>query len=412
MQACNQRESPMPEFSLESIFTPEIIANPYPLYQQLRTSNPILELPDANMVILTRYADIQSLLRDRTLGHADDSMLTAEGLADVQNNPAIANLRRTMLLQNPPDHTRLRSLVVKAFDARRVEAMRERINAIANELVDDFEAAGSGDLVRLFTHPLPVIVICDLLGVPKPDRAEFVQGTRFSGRLIDPSPMTAEELAQANDSTLESTQYFEALCDERRRNPQDDLITALVESETEHGKLSKEELTSNIALLFAAGHETTVNLMGNALLALYRSRDQLDLLRSDLSLMPNAVEEFLRYDSSVQLTARDAMEDTEIQGIAVPRGTAVLTLLAAANRDPAAFEDPDRFDITRERTKPLAFGGGIHLCLGAQLARIETREALSVLLERLPGLELQNLDNPDWKQTITLRGVKSQPATW
>ena len=402
----------MPEFSLESIFTPEIIANPYPLYQQLRTSNPILELPDANMVILTRYADIQSLLRDRTLGHADDSMLTAESLADVQNNPAIANLRRTMLLQNPPDHTRLRSLVVKAFDARRVEAMRERINAIANELVDDFEAAGSGDLVRLFTHPLPVIVICDLLGVPKPDRAEFVQGTRISGRLIDPSPMTAEELAQANDSTLESTQYFEALCDERRRNPQDDLITALVESETEHGKLSKEELTSNIALLFAAGHETTVNLMGNALLALYRSRDQLDLLRSDLSLMPNAVEEFLRYDSSVQLTARDAMEDTEIQGIAVPRGTAVLTLLAAANRDPAAFEDPDRFDITRERTKPLAFGGGIHLCLGAQLARIETREALSVLLERLPGLELQNLDNPDWKQTITLRGVKSQPATW
>ncbi|MFP6837861.1 MAG: cytochrome P450 [Pseudomonadales bacterium] len=402
----------MPEFSLESIFTPEIIANPYPLYQQLRTSNPILELPDANMVILTRYADIQSLLRDRTLGHADDSMLTAEGLADVQNNPAIANLRRTMLLQNPPDHTRLRSLVVKAFDARRVEAMRERINAIANELVDDFEAAGSGDLVRLFTHPLPVIVICDLLGVPKPDRAEFVQGTRISGRLIDPSPMTAEELAQANDSTLESTQYFEALCDERRRNPQDDLITALVESETEHGKLSKEELTSNIALLFAAGHETTVNLMGNALLALYRSRDQLDLLRSDLSLMPNAVEEFLRYDSSVQLTARDAMEDTEIQGIAVPRGTAVLTLLAAANRDPEAFEDPDRFDITRERTKPLAFGGGIHLCLGAQLARIETREALSVLLERLPGLELQNLDNPDWKQTITLRGVKSQPATW
>jgi cytochrome P450 len=412
MQACNQRESPMPEFSLESIFTPEIIANPYPLYQQLRTSNPILELPDANMVILTRYADIQSLLRDRTLGHADDSMLTAESLADVQNNPAIANLRRTMLLQNPPDHTRLRSLVVKAFDARRVEAMRERINAIANELVDDFEAAGSGDLVRLFTHPLPVIVICDLLGVPKPDRAEFVQGTRISGRLIDPSPMTAEELAQANDSTLESTQYFEALCDERRRNPQDDLITALVESETEHGKLSKEELTSNIALLFAAGHETTVNLMGNALLALYRSRDQLDLLRSDLSLMPNAVEEFLRYDSSVQLTARDAMEDTEIQGIAVPRGTAVLTLLAAANRDPEAFEDPDRFDITRERTKPLAFGGGIHLCLGAQLARIETREALSVLLERLPGLELQNLDNPDWKQTITLRGVKSQPATW
>jgi cytochrome P450 len=402
----------MAEVSLESIFTPDIIADPYPLYRQLRTSNPILELPDANMVILTRYADAQSVLRDRKLGHADDSMLTGERLAEVQNNPAIANLRRTMLLQNPPDHTRLRSLVVKAFDARRVEAMRERINAIAHELIDGFIAAGSGDLVRLFTHPLPVIVICDLLGVPKSDQAQFVQGTRFSGRLIDPSPMTAEELAQANESTLESTRYFEALCDERRRNPADDLITALVESETEEGKLSKEELTSNIALLFAAGHETTVNLMGNALLALYRNRDQLELLRSNPSLMPNAVEEFLRYDSSVQLTGRDALEDSEIQGVALPRGRAVLTLLGAANRDPDVFDDPDRLDITRERIKPLAFGGGIHLCLGAQLARIEADVALSVLLDRLPALELENIDDPDWKQTITLRGVKSQPATW
>jgi cytochrome P450 len=402
----------MAEVSLESIFTPDIIADPYPLYRQLRTSNPILELPDANMVILTRYADAQSVLRDRKLGHADDSMLTGERLAEVQNNPAIANLRRTMLLQNPPDHTRLRSLVVKAFDARRVEAMRERINAIAHELIDGFIAAGSGDLVRLFTHPLPVIVICDLLGVPKSDQAQFVQGTRISGRLIDPSPMTAEELAQANESTLESTRYFEALCDERRRNPADDLITALVESETEEGKLSKEELTSNIALLFAAGHETTVNLMGNALLALYRNRDQLELLRSNPSLMPNAVEEFLRYDSSVQLTGRDALEDSEIQGVALPRGRAVLTLLGAANRDPDVFDDPDRLDITRERIKPLAFGGGIHLCLGAQLARIEADVALSVLLDRLPALELENIDDPDWKQTITLRGVKSQPATW
>ena len=402
----------MAELSLESIFSPEIIANPYPLYEQLRTSTPVLELPDANMVILTRYADAQTVLRDRRLGHADESMLTDEHLAEVRNNPAIANLRRTMLLKNPPDHTRLRSLVVKAFDARRVEAMRERIRAIANELIDAFIGDRQGDLVRLFTHPLPVIVICDLLGVPKPDQAGFVQGTRISGRLIDPNPMTPEELAQANESTQESSRYFQALCDERRRRPQDDLITALVESETEHGKLSKDELTSNIGLLFAAGHETTVNLMGNALLALYRNRDQLQLLRSDPGLMPNAVEEFLRYDSSVQLTGRDALEDCEIQGVALPKGRAVLTLLGAVNRDPEVFKDPDRLDITRERIKPMAFGGGIHLCLGAQLARIEAHEALNLLLERLPALELENIEKPDWKQTITLRGVKSQPATW
>jgi cytochrome P450 len=400
------------QFSLESIFTPEIIADPYPLYEQLRTTNPVLELPDANMVILTRYADAQSVLRDRRLGHADESMMTDENLKEVQSNPAIANLRRTMLLKNPPDHTRLRSLVVRAFDARRVEAMRERIRAIANDLIDDFIEAGSGDLVRLFTHPLPVIVICDLLGVPKTDQAGFIHGTKVSGRLIDPTPMTPVELAQANESSLESKQYFDSLCDERRKNPQDDLITALVESETEQGKLSKDELASNIGLLFAAGHETTVNLMGNALLALYRNREQLDLLRADPSLMPNAVEEFLRYDSSVQLTGRDALEDAEIQGVKLPRGRAVLTLLGAVNRDPDEFEDPNRLDITRQRIKPMAFGGGIHLCLGAQLARIEADEALRALLKRLPNLELDNIVSPDWKQTITLRGLKTLPVTW
>ncbi|HEY5679942.1 MAG TPA: cytochrome P450 [Pseudomonadales bacterium] len=402
----------MAELSLESIFTPEIIADPYPLYRQLRETSPVLELPDANMVILTRYADVQTVLRDRRLGHADESMLTRGDLEQARNNPAIANLRRTMLLKNPPDHTRLRGLVVKAFDARRVEAMRTRIRAIANELVDAFVDAGSGDLVRLFTHPLPVIVICDLLGVPKADQAEFVQGTRISGRLIDPSPMTEEELAQANASTTESQRYFEQLCDERRQAPRDDLITALVQSETEHGKLSKEELTSNISLLFAAGHETTVNLMGNGLIALYRNRDQLDRLRADPSLMPNAVEEFLRYDSSVQLTGRDALEDAEIAGIALPRGRAVLALLAAANRDPEAFDRPEELDIARKRIKPVSFGGGIHLCLGAQLARIEAHEALNVLLERLPNLELDDVATPDWKQTITLRGVRTLPATW
>ncbi len=402
----------MAELSLESIFTPEIIADPYPLYRQIRESSPILELPDANMVIMSRYADVQTLLRDRRLGHADDSMLTSDALAEAQDNSAVASLRRTMLLQNPPNHSRLRGLVVKAFDARRVEVMRSRIRVIANELVDGFIDAGSGDLVRMFTHPLPVIVICDLLGVPEADRAEFVQGTRISGRLIDPSPLTAEELEQANQSTTESQEYFAALCDERRANPQDDLITALVQSELEDDRLSKDELTSNIALLFAAGHETTVNLMGNALLALYRNRDQLELLRSDLSLMPNAVEEFLRYDSSVQLTGRDVMEDAEICGVQLPRGRAVLALLAAANRDPAVFANPDQLDITRERVKPISFGGGIHLCLGAQLARIEATEALQVLLERLPNLELQDADNPEWKQTITLRGLQRLPVRW
>ncbi len=398
--------------SLATIFSPEIIADPYPMYRALREGSPVLELPDANTIVLSRYHDVQTTLRDRTLGHADDSMMTEDQLKEINANAAVKGLRETMLLKNPPDHTRLRGLVVKAFDARRTEAMRERIRAIANELVDGFIDAGSGDLVRLFTHPLPVIVICDMLGIPEADRAEFVQGSRVNGRLIDPSPMTPEEIEASNRSSLESRAYFAGLCDERRRHPQDDLMTALVQSETEHGTLTKDELTSNISLLFAAGHETTVNLMGNALIALYRNRDQLELLKRELDRMPQAVEEFLRYDSSVQLSGRDALEDTEVCGIKVPKGRSIITLLAAGNRDPDVFPEPDQLDITREKVKPLSFGGGIHLCLGAQLARIEADEALRVLLGRLPELELDNPDHPDWKQTITLRGVQSLPAHW
>jgi len=402
----------MAELNLESIFTPEIIADPYPMYRQLREGSPILELPDVNTVIFSRYQDIQKLLRSRSMGHADDTMRTKQDLEAVATNIALRNLNETMLVRNPPDHTRLRALVVKAFDARRVEAMRPRIHEIANRLIDDMIERGRGDLVRLFTHPLPVIVICDLLGIPQNDQEDFVSGTRISGRLIDPTPMTPEELDDANRSSQESQDYFAALCDERRHQPQDDLITALVDSETEHGRLSRKELTNNIALLFAAGHETTVNLMGNALIALYRNRDQLQRLQQNPELMPQAVEEFLRYDSSVQMTGRTALEDTDICGITMKRGCNTIALLGAANRDPAIFDSPDTLDISRERIKPISFGGGIHLCLGAQLARIEAQEALGALLQRLPALELDDPINVRWKQTMTLRGPSELPAGW
>ncbi|MEJ2130369.1 MAG: cytochrome P450, partial [Gammaproteobacteria bacterium] len=328
-------------------------------------------------------------------------------------NASVRSLSHTMLLKNPPDHMRLRGLVAKTFTARRLESMRPRVRAIANELVDAMLASGNdGNLVRGFTHPLPVIVICDMLGIPETDRPRFTEGSQVSGRLIDPTPMTDEEIADANRRTEESNAYFEALCEDRRQSPQDDLITALVQSETEHGTLSKEELTANISLLFAAGHETTVNLMGNSLLALFRNPDQLELLKSDLSQMPNAVEEFLRYDSSVQLTSRHAFAEIEIGAECIPEGHEVLFLLGAANRDPEVFEEPDRLDITRKDVKPMSFGGGIHLCLGAPLARIEADEALKVLLSRLPELDLDEIVNPEWKHTITLRGPASLPAHW
>ena len=224
--------------------------------------------------------------------------------------------------------------------------------------------------------------------------------------------MTDEELAAANASNLSSAEYFGDLCAAREKHPQDDLLTALVQSETEHGKLTRDELTANIGLLFAAGHETTVNLLGNALLALYRNRDQLTKLQQDPSLLPNAVEEFLRYDSSVQLSGRGALEDTEVAGIKVPKGRQVITLLAAANRDPDQFSEPEQLDVARKDVKPMSFGGGVHFCLGAQLARLEAAVALRVLFERIPDLEITNLTEPAWKQTITLRGLAELPASW
>ena len=383
----------MPDFSFETIFTPEIVANPYPLYRQLRETSPALSLPDNNLLVLSSYELVQAAVRDKRLGHADDPRMTEEQLAERLANPAVAGLRHMMLFQNPPDHTRLRGLVVKAFDARRVAAMRARIADIAEHLVDAFAARGRGDLVSLFLHPLPVIVICDMLGVPDQDRSEFIAGSRVRGRLIDPNPMTPSELEEANKGMLASQAYFADLCDERRANPRDDLITALVESETEHGKLTKEELTANIQLLFAAGHETTVNLMGNALLALYRNPEQLALLKSEPGLMPQAVEEFLRYDSSVQLTGRAALSDLQLAGMPLSKGTQIIALLAAANRDPAMFERPDELDITRAGIRPLSFGGGVHYCLGAQLARLEAAEALQVLFRRLPDLALDDIEN-------------------
>lgn len=402
----------MSDFSLESFFTPEIIADPYPMYAGLRESNPALYLEDSNMLILSDYKLIQEALRNKDLGHTDAPDVTPEQREEMLSNPAIAGLRNTMLLMNPPDHTRVRSLFVKAFDARSVKVMEERIHAIAHELIDQFVERREGDLVHLYNHPLPVIVICDMLGIPEADQAEFISGTRISGRLIDPTPMTSEELQEANSNAKQSAEYFAALCEERRTTPQDDLLTALVQSETEHGKLTRDELTSNISLLFAAGHETTVNLLGNSLLALFRNPDQLSLLKSSPELASMAVEEFLRYDSSVQLTARGALVETEVAGYKLPAGTQVLALLAAANRDPNVFANPDALDVTRDEARPLSFGGGIHLCLGAQLARMEARIGLSILLERLPNLQLTKIDSPDWKQTITLRGQKSLPATW
>jgi cytochrome P450 len=391
--------------------SPAFIADPYPFYRRLREEAPVFKTPQG-FWLLSRYEDVALSLRDRRFGKDFAGNITRRYGGDRMGEPVIANLARTMLVLDPPDHTRLRSLVTKAFTARRVADMRPRIRKLVDQQLDRVIDKGEMDVIKDLAHRLPVIVICDMLGIPEEHRAGFLIGSNVSGRVLDPAPMSREELDRANQMTQVGNAYFDQLCDLRRREPQDDLTTELVRAEEAGDRLSAEELRANIGLLFGAGHETTTNLIGNGLLALHRSPGQWRRLKDDPSLIAGAVEELLRYDSSVQMTGRVTNTGLEIGGVTLPPGESVITLLGAANRDPAQYADPDTLDVGRQNVRPMSFGGGIHHCLGAQLARLEAELVFTALIERLPNLELPEKDQPDWRGTFTLRGLHKLPAVW
>jgi len=390
---------------------PAFIADPYPFYHRLREKAPVFKTP-LGFWVLTRYEDVAFALRDRRFGKDFAANMKRRYGADVMHEPAIANLARTMLVLDPPDHTRLRSLVTKAFTARRVADMRERIAKLVDQQLDRVADKGAMDVIRDIAHRLPVIVICDMLGIPEEHREPFLVGSNVSGRILDPVPMSRAELDEANASTEAGSAYFDQLCELRRREPQDDLTSELVRAEEAGDRLSTEELHANIGLLFGAGHETTTNLIGNGLLALHRQPDQWERLKVDPSLIPNAVEELLRFDSSVQMTGRATLAEVEVCGVTLPPGESVIMLLGAANRDPAQFPEPDRLDVGRQNVRPMSFGGGIHHCLGAQLARLEGELVFAALIRRLPTLNLPEKNTPDWRQNFTLRGLNKLPAVW
>ena len=392
---------------------PEFIRDPYPFYERLRTTDP-MHVTAFGMFLASRHAEASLVLRDKRFGKDYVERSKRRYGPQILDEPAFRSMSHWMLQQDPPDHTRLRGLVVKAFTARRVEDMRPRIQQIVDEALDRIAAQGHMDLIEDFAFRLPVTIICDMLGVPEEHREMFYTSSRDGGRLLDPVPLSKAEIEQANASNMAAQMYFQQLFELRRRSPGEDLTTQLVQAEEDGSKLSNEELTANIILLFGAGHETTVNLIGNGLLALHRNPDQLALLKANPALTTNAVEEFLRYDSSVQLTGRVALEDIDdLGGKKIPKGDSVLCLLGSANRDPAVYPDrPDRLDITRPNVRPLSFGGGIHHCLGAQLARIEAEVAIATLLRRLPDLRLDDAENPEWRPTFVLRGLKRLPASW
>jgi cytochrome P450 len=392
--------------------SPEFIRDPYPHYARLRSDDP-MHLTPHGMYLASRHAEASLVLRDRRFGKDFVERSTRRYGPKIMEEPIFRSMSRWMLQQDPPDHARLRGLVVKAFTARRVEDMRPRIQQIVDETLDRLAARGHMDLIEDFAFRLPVTIICDMLGIPEDHRGAFYTSSRNGGRLLDPVPLSPAEIAEANAGNAMAQMYFQQLFELRRKSPGDDLTTQLVQAEEDGSKLSNEELTANIILLFGAGHETTVNLIGNGLLALHRHPDQLALLKANPALITNAIEEFLRYDSSVQMSGRVTLEDIDdLGGRKIPKGETVLCLLGSANRDPAVYPDrPDRLDIARPNVRPLSFGGGIHFCLGAQLARIEAEVAIATLLRRLPDLRLDDAENPEWRPTFVLRGRKRLPAS-
>jgi len=393
--------------------SPEFIRDPYPSYDRLRRTDP-MHVTAFGAFLASRHAEASLVLRDKRFGKDYVERSKRRYGPDIMQQPIFRSMSQWMLQQDPPDHTRLRGLVVKAFTARRVEDMRPRIQQVVDQTLDAMVGRGHMDLIEDFAFRLPVTIICDMLGIPEDHREIFYRSSRDGGRILEPVPMSPAEIAQGNAANAMAQMYFQQLFELRRKSPGDDLTTQLVQAEEAGSKLSNEELTANIILLFGAGHETTVNLIGNGLLALHRNPDQLALLRANPALIGGAIEEFLRYDSSVQMTGRVALEDIDDLGATkIPKGESVLCLLGSANRDPAVYPDrPERLDITRPNVRPLSFGGGIHFCLGAQLARIEAEIAVATLLRRLPDLRLDDAENPQWRPTFVLRGLKSLPVSW
>lgn len=400
-----------PEIPLE--FNPlqqDFRQNPYPTYRRFREADPVHWSAVFGFWVCTRYDDIVSILRHskasanpRDWERFDDYV---EALGET--GPAYDMQSRWMLLENPPDHTRLRKLVTKAFTPRVVENMRAHIQDIVHDLLDTVHAKRRFNIIQDVAFPLPVIVIAELIGVPTQDREYFKDWTAALARSLDPI-VTPEIIQAADKATEDLIAYFATLVAERRDSPQNDLLSGLIAAEEEGDKLDETELLATAILLFAAGHETTMNLIGNGMLALFRNPDQMAKLKADPSLIKTAVEEFLRYDGSVQITARVALEDIEVGGKTIRKNQQALLLLGAANHDPAHFSDPDRLDITRQENPHLTFGHGIHHCLGAPLARVEAQIAINSVLRRMPDIQLAT-DQLEWRNMLTLRGLKALPV--
>ena len=382
--------------------SPEHAIDPYPVYRQLMQHEPAYWtpsiMPGGGMWLITRYADVVALFREAHYSNDVSRIIPAEQLPEFS---------KTLIFRDPPDHTRLRSLVSQAFTPRRVRDLEPRIAAIADELLARVRPHGRMDFVADFATTLPITVIAELLGVPPEDRAQFEYWASLIVRGGDNHRATAEDRQGFRDASIAFTTYFQGLLAERRRQPRDDLTTALLEAHDLQDRLDEDELLQTCSLLLLAGYETTMQLLGNGLLTLLRHPDQFALLRRRPELLPLAIEEMLRYESPVQQAIlRIATEPVEIAGRQLDAGQMLCAVIGAANRDPHQFSNPDRFDITRDPNRHLAFGFGIHFCLGAPLARLEARVAFTRLFEQMPASRLVDAE-ADWEPSTRVRGLRS-----
>jgi len=403
-------------FAMDSgfrLFGPEMLADPYPVYHRLRSAHPVSWVAHLDSWVVTSYEAVCKGLRDPQLSSERfpriKKRLAAKGLDQLLDERAVS-----MLHKDPPDHTRLRGLVNKAFTPRMVEAMENHIQTIVDGLLNAVQAQGHMDVIEDLAYPLPVTVIAEMLGVPTEDRERLKKWSDDISVVLggDVASLPEPTFLRVLEARKELADYFRAVIAQRREIPGQDLLTALVQAEEDGGRLSEDELYSMVILILIAGNETTTNLIGNGLLALLRHPDQMRRVWEDAALVRPAVEEMLRYDGPVQLTSRLAKADLQIHGAPIQQGQGVYLLLAAANRDPAQFPDPDRFEAGRVENRHVAFGAGPHFCLGAPLARLEAQVVFQTLRRRFPsGMRLET-ERPEYRNNFNLRGLKTLPVAF
>ena len=401
-----------PSLSLYHLLDPEVLANPYPLYHRLRSEDPVHWDPFLHAWVVTRYADVITVFQRFSANRTPTpEQLTSLGLSAL--TPLAQVMVRQMLFLDPPDHGRVRGLAAKAFTPRRVEVLRSHIQDITGSLLDAVLARGTGrmDVIADLAYPLPAIVTAELLGVPTSDWKQLTTWSGDFAQVLGNFQHNPDHASRVLRSLEEMLSYFRAAVRDHRDHPRDGLISALLNAEIDGDRLTEEEVVANVIVTMVGGQETTTNLIGNGILTLLRKPDQLELLRTELSLVPSAVEELLRYESPSQQTARLAPDDVMLGGKVIRKRQAVIAVMGAANRDPERFPDPDRLDLTRQDNRHVAFAWSSHFCFGAPLARIEGQTAFETVLKRMPNLQLA--PGPvTWRENLGLRGLTALHVTY